>query len=192
MLAQADSSGDVFSLPQLVAAGLFVDLVDESQGIYRYHELFRDLLRQRLASSSTAEEIAALHRKVSKWFADKGLFEEAVHHALAAGDTLGAARVVEENMHALLDREDKTRLQFLLDLLPSDLATARAPLLIARAWIVHFESRYAAYAPLLTKAERAAATAGRIRGGRRPCLAWPHRGFARRNAVLARQRFGGA
>jgi LuxR family transcriptional regulator, maltose regulon positive regulatory protein len=147
------SSGDVFSLPQLVAAGLFVDLIDEGQGIYRYHELFRDLLRQRLASSSTAEEIAALHRKVSKWFADKGLFEDAVHHALAAGDTLGAARVVEENMHALLDREDKTRLQFLLDLLPSDLATARAPLMIARAWIMHFESRYPAYAPLLTQAD---------------------------------------
>ena len=41
----------------------------------------------------------------------------------------------------------------MLDLLPPDLVAERAPLLIARSWSVHFESRYAAYSPLLIKAE---------------------------------------
>ena len=86
LVGAGSSDGQVATLSQLLAAGLFVNLVNENEGIYRYHELFRDLLRQRLAARYAAQEIATLHRAVSSWFAGKGLIEEAMRHALAAGD----------------------------------------------------------------------------------------------------------
>ena len=52
-----------------------------------------------------------------------------MRQALAAGDPLPAAHVVEGKIHTLLDREEKARLEFLLDLLPADLVagTRAAP-----------------------------------------------------------------
>jgi LuxR family transcriptional regulator, maltose regulon positive regulatory protein len=147
------------SLSQLLSAGLFVDLVNEQAGTYRYHELFRDLLRQRLTAQVTPQAIAILHHEASRWLAEHGYFEEAVRHALAAGDQLAAARVVEENIHALLNLEAKTRLESLLDLLPPQLIEEHAPLLIARAWIMHFETRLNAIPPLLQRAGQLLQTA---------------------------------
>ncbi len=151
-LTGADTASPAASLAQLHAAGLFIDLLDEQVGTYRYHELFRDLLRHRLAALLQSQEIAALHRSAAEWLADNGDFGEAVRHALAAGDWQAAARIVEGQMHALLNSESKTRLQYLLDLLPSQLIEERAPLLIARAWITHFESRPRAMLPFLQQA----------------------------------------
>jgi LuxR family maltose regulon positive regulatory protein len=142
------------SLSQLFTAGLFIDLIDEPASTYRYHELFRDLLRHRLAAQVTPHAIAALHREASDWLAGNGYFEEAVRHALLAGDQLTAARLVEGQIHALLNRESKTRLESLLNLLPSQLTEERAPLLIAKAWILHFENRHRAILPLLQQAEQ--------------------------------------
>jgi ATP/maltotriose-dependent transcriptional regulator MalT len=141
------------SLLQLFEAGLFVELIDEQEGIYRYHEFFRDFLRHRQAAQTTPQAIATLHREASCWLLGNGYFEEAVRHALASGDQLTAARMVEGQIHALLNRESKTRLESLLNLLPLHLVEKRAPLLIARAWIAHFESRPRAIPPFLQKAE---------------------------------------
>ena len=159
--AKADAPAAA-SLSQLFEAGLFVELIDEQEGIYRYHEFFRDFLRHRLAAQMTPHAIAALHREASCWLSGNGYFEEAVRHALAAGDQLTAARIVEGQIHALLNRESKTRLESLLNLLPSQLVEERAPLLIARAWIMHFESRPRAIPPFLQKAEQLLQQAGSV------------------------------
>jgi LuxR family maltose regulon positive regulatory protein len=142
------------SLAQLLEAGLFVELVSEYEGIYRYHDLFRDLLRQRLTAQATPQAIAALHREAGRWLAENGYFEDAVRHALAAGDPLAAARVVEGQIHALLNHEAKRQLESLLNLLPQQLSDERAPLLIGRAWLMHFEQRLNAIPPLLERAEQ--------------------------------------
>lgn len=159
--ANPDSS-DEASLSQLLASGLFVEAVNRSEGMYRYHDLFRELLRQRLAARYTARDIAALHSAASTWFTTQGLLEDAVRHALAAGEPLAAVHAVEANIHPLLNREEKRRLELLLDMLPPGLTEERAPLLIARAWIMHFESRYGAYAPLLAKAEQLLLRPGQV------------------------------
>jgi LuxR family maltose regulon positive regulatory protein len=109
--AQADAPAAA-SLAQLFEAGLFVELIDEQEGLYRYHEFFRDLLRQRLAAQATLPAIAALHREASRWLTGNGYFEEAVRHALAANDQQTAAGIVEGQIHALLNSESKTRLEY--------------------------------------------------------------------------------
>src|SRR6185312_15848711 len=51
---------------------------------YRYHHLFADALRARLAREAGADAAATLHRRASAWFEREGLLPEAIDHALAA------------------------------------------------------------------------------------------------------------
>jgi LuxR family maltose regulon positive regulatory protein len=69
-------------LVELDQANLFVVRLDESRQWYRYHRLFRDLLRTQRADL----ELAPLHQKAAHWYAQYEFLDEAMHHALAAED----------------------------------------------------------------------------------------------------------
>ena len=84
-------------------SNLFVLPLDARQGWYRYHHLFRAVLEQRLQARVSSEEIATLHQRASGWYAGQGLVDEALHHALAAGDVQGAARLVETQFLGALE-----------------------------------------------------------------------------------------
>ncbi len=73
-------------LAQLERANLFLVPLDRERRWYRYHHLFAELLRQRLATREDSEEVAALHRRASAWYEDHGLEVDAFHHATAAND----------------------------------------------------------------------------------------------------------
>ncbi|WP_314586826.1 LuxR C-terminal-related transcriptional regulator [Paenibacillus terrigena] len=89
------------TLAYLERANLFIVPLDNERKWYRYHHLFADLLRKRLAQSSESEEgdhdrgVVAYHRRASRWYEDQGFAIEAFHHATAAGDTLLAAHLLE-------------------------------------------------------------------------------------------------
>ena len=93
-------------LDELDQANLFLVPLDHERRWYRYHHLFQDLLRRRLQAQMNAEELASLHSRASAWLRDNGLIEEALRHAMAAGDLEGAAQLVEDSRHDLLNRED--------------------------------------------------------------------------------------
>jgi len=91
------------TLAYLEHANLFIVPLDNERRWYRYHHLFRDLLRQRLQQSAAdgrddalppAEE---LHRRASGWYEHSGLELEAFHHAAAANDFESAERLIEGN-----------------------------------------------------------------------------------------------
>jgi LuxR family transcriptional regulator, maltose regulon positive regulatory protein len=100
VLLDATVSGQA-TLEYLEHANLFIVPLDNERRWYRYHQLFADLLRQRLnqiTTSSTGDErdgVAELHMRASQWFEDNGLEIEAFHHAVAANDVERAARLVE-------------------------------------------------------------------------------------------------
>src|SRR5207248_6830214 len=89
------------TLEYLEHANLFLVPLDNERSWYRYHQLFAELLRQRLnqiTTSSTGDErdgVAELHSRASQWFEDHGLSLEAFHHAVAANDVESAARLIE-------------------------------------------------------------------------------------------------
>ena len=56
-------------LEYLDRANLFVVPLDDERHWYRYHHLFRDLLRQRLGQAETREAIDALHCRAGEWLA---------------------------------------------------------------------------------------------------------------------------
>lgn len=73
-------------LSQLEKANLFLKPLDKERRWYRYHNVFSQFLRSRLERSHRSQ-VAALHQAAARWYADQGDLAEAVHHAIAAGDT---------------------------------------------------------------------------------------------------------
>jgi LuxR family maltose regulon positive regulatory protein len=80
-------------LEALERRNLFVVALDRSRRWYRFHRLFRDMLRSELERREP-ELVAELHRRASAWYERNGLPEAAVEHASAAGDLEGVARLV--------------------------------------------------------------------------------------------------
>ncbi len=66
---------------------MFLIPLDPENRWFRYHHLFQKLLVNQLNRRCSAEEIKALHAQASAWFAENDLIEEALQHALAAGDS---------------------------------------------------------------------------------------------------------
>ena len=140
-------------LEEIERQNLFLVPLDYERGWYRYHHLFQDLLRRRLQGHLSKEGVATLHSKASSWLAANGFIGEALRHALAAGDVEGAAKLVEENRHAAMNREDFTTLDRWLNLLPAETIQERPVLLVARAWVLDMRNEIAGIPPLLQEAE---------------------------------------
>ncbi|MBI4675624.1 MAG: hypothetical protein HY741_28605 [Chloroflexi bacterium] len=141
------------TLARLERMNLFLTPMDARGEWYRYHQSFRELLQRELQARSAPSEIAALHRQASEWFGARGLMEEALKHALAAEDLGRAVDLVEQNIQPILNHDEWRTLERWLNLLPETLIPLRPALLLARAWILHFQNKPAAIPPLLTQVE---------------------------------------
>lgn len=140
------------TLRKLWHDNLFVAPLDDVQGWYRYHPLFRQLLLQRLKETETPEAVSDLHRRASGWLTGRGLIDEAIGHAIASGDPDAAVRLIDENVHPACDREEWWRIARWLELLPETLRR-RPEMLIARAWVLMFNLRIPALARVVAEAE---------------------------------------
>src|SRR5215467_3937501 len=83
-------------LEAIERANLFLVPLDDVRGWWRYHQLFADLLRVRLLQREP-DRVTALHRAAAAWHEAHGLADDAVRHAVAAGDTAWAARLIEQH-----------------------------------------------------------------------------------------------
>ena len=84
------------------------------------------------------EQVSNLHRLASAWFEEHGLIEEALQHALAAGDHDLAARQMSAGLRNVLNREDRPTLERWLKLLPEELIQRDPGLLMIRVWVLQF------------------------------------------------------
>jgi LuxR family maltose regulon positive regulatory protein len=118
-------------LEQAERANLFLVPLDEVRGWWRYHQLFADLLRVRLQQQQP-DRLPGLHRSAAGWSEEHGLVDDAIRHALAAGDPVWAARLLERHCDALLRRGELATLQWWLAALPAELVGSRPRLCLAR------------------------------------------------------------
>ena len=81
---------------------LFLVPLDDNRQWYRYHHLFAQLLRSQLARTER-ELMPALHARASAWHSRSGSVEEAITHALAAGDVSGAADLITRDWYIYAD-----------------------------------------------------------------------------------------
>jgi LuxR family maltose regulon positive regulatory protein len=152
-------SGSQAMLAGIERAGLFLVPLDEVRGWWRYHHLFADLLRARLQAEQPGR-IPALHRAAAAWCEEHDLADDAVRHALAAGDTAWAARLVEQHVEALLGRSEGATLRRWLSALPAQAVRDRPRLCLAQAYAAAMGFHLEALAALLDDAEHAHAAGG--------------------------------
>jgi LuxR family transcriptional regulator, maltose regulon positive regulatory protein len=145
-------------LEQVERANLFLVPLDEVRGWWRYHQLFADLLRARL-QQQRPDRVTALHHNAAGWYERNGLADDAIGHALAAGDAAWAAQMIERQVDALLLRGERGTLQRWVAALPAELVGSRPRLLLAQAGLALSAGRVEAVEGVLDAAERAFADA---------------------------------
>ena len=129
-----DDLDGVEMLREIYRRNLFLIPLSEDQEWFRYHHLFRDLLLGRLLQENTPGEVARLHSRASRWFAEAGYLEEALQHAMAAGEMETAVSLVAANRHDLLNQERFLRLDQWCRRFPQAVIDQSPDLLLARAW----------------------------------------------------------
>ncbi len=121
-------------LERLDRANLFIIPLDNQRHWYRYHHLFADLLRERLARTHP-DLMPGLHRKASVWLEREELITEAMSHLLAIADYERAADLVEKHAPKMAQRGDLIILEGSLKAMPEDLVRTRPILCLISAWI---------------------------------------------------------
>lgn len=93
-------------LEQLERTNLFLIALDTERHWYRYHHLFAEVMRMRLAREYP-DLVLGLYAQAARWHATQGDFAEAAPYALASGDFLLAADVIERAA-PVLERQGET------------------------------------------------------------------------------------
>jgi LuxR family maltose regulon positive regulatory protein len=112
---------------------LFVTPLDTQRQWYRYHQLFADLLRQRLLQAYP-DTIYELHAKASEWYAARGLYSEAIDHALDGKSYDRAAAILDQIAESMLMRSEVTTLLNWIQQLPEDYLNDQPSLALFYAW----------------------------------------------------------
>src|SRR5437588_6076660 len=147
------------TLEYIEHANLFLVPLDNERRWYRYHQLFADLLRQRLhqrSASSTGDEVGdvtELHCRASVWYEDHGLSLEAFHHAAAAHDVERAERLIEGEGMPLQFRGAGAPVLNWLESLPRTALDARPSLWVTYASTLLFGGQHTAVEQKLQAAE---------------------------------------
>lgn len=131
-LGPGESSGAL--LDELACSNLFVVALDENGGWYRYHHLFSDLLLYEL-KSSRPDLLPVLHGRAGAWFEEKGMFEDAIRHAMAASEYRRAGMLIARHWFRYAVTGQLASLERWLEALPEHLRGRDAPLVLVKAWI---------------------------------------------------------
>ena len=127
-------------LRRLEESNLFLVPCDDERTWYRYHHLFADILQQRLHQSER-DKVRLLHGRASKWCQRNGLTDEAISHALGAGDCERAANLIERAAESTLMRSEVNTFLGWVEALPDDVVHCRPRLCAFNAWALLLSGR---------------------------------------------------
>lgn len=120
-------------LQALERGNLFIVPLDDQRQWYRYHHLFADALRSRLAAGEP-DRLPSLHTAAARWYADQGRPADAIAHAVAGHDYVHAADLIEQALpEARRQRQDRTIRRWLRGL-PDDVVRGSPILNVMVAW----------------------------------------------------------
>lgn len=122
-------------LERLEQQGVFLTPLSAERQAYRYHQLFAEYLRERLARRDSAQ-YSALQTRAAQWFSERGEVAQAVHHAIQSDDnellatileTAGGWRLILQGHQAMVERG--------LAKIPETIINARPRLILARVYL---------------------------------------------------------
>lgn len=121
----------------LQQSNLFLIPLDQDRNWYRYHHLFRELLRQRLPQyiqgmcNITIDE---LHCRAGDWFNKEGMLLEAIQHYLAGQSYDQAAALIESKWSEMDGQSQSSSWLAMSRLLPKRIIEERPVLAMAFGW----------------------------------------------------------
>jgi LuxR family transcriptional regulator, maltose regulon positive regulatory protein len=151
----AETTGSDRILLGLEDANAFVLSIDTERTWFRYHNLFRELLRLELRRTMP-ELVGELHRRAAAWFEERERPIEAIRHIQAAGDWKRAATLLADTLFDLLMGGNRETIKGLLQAFPRSARLAHRELTIVDAALETMQGRFADAASHLDIAEREA------------------------------------
>jgi LuxR family maltose regulon positive regulatory protein len=140
VLLDASASGQE-TLEYLEHANLFINSLDNERRWYRYHHLFAELLRNRLARAMSAH-VSELHRRASDWYARNDLPNNGITHALAIQDWPRAAEIIEQYSDQWPMRGEISTLLNWLESFPAEILRERSSLALQYAWALYMANQF--------------------------------------------------
>lgn len=128
---------------------------DTDQYLYEsldYDNIFRDVLSAQTHTQNDAVLTSELHRRTSNWFADVGLIDDAISHALVVGDVEYAATLIENHIHAVFNYQIAPMfLERWLAHFCITSTTTHTGLLISKAYLLVTRFNFTSIHPLLER-----------------------------------------
>ena len=129
-------------LVSLEQGNLFLAPLDTQREWYRYHQLFKDLLDERLRHSIGPSEVKKLHERAYDWYLTRGDLIEAIEHALSAADFHRVADLIEEHAQEVFAQHRLNTLSRWLASLPDEILGKRPVLNTILAWALVATGRF--------------------------------------------------
>jgi LuxR family transcriptional regulator, maltose regulon positive regulatory protein len=127
-------------LDALSYSNLFLILLDDESGWYRFHPLFAHLLRVELERREPGTA-PALHRRAYAWHRDHGMTGEAIAHAIAAGAHAEAAELIEASWVSYANACTCDAVLAWIRQLPAEMHCGNTALLLVRAWMLSMSGK---------------------------------------------------
>ncbi|PYI51548.1 LuxR C-terminal-related transcriptional regulator [Paenibacillus flagellatus] len=137
---------------------LFLVPLDDFGEWYRYHHLFAEFLQNELKRGDKARW-KRLHGKAARLFAERGLLDEAIDHAIAAEEYALAERLLGAHIGTALERGEFSTLLRRFGALPGDPARLSPQLALLYAFLLVVTGGFDRAESLLASLEEAAAAA---------------------------------
>ena len=150
VLEQQDSA---VMLDELARTNLFLVPLGDQGGWYRFHPLFAQLLRRELGRRAPGI-VPALHRRAYSWHRDHGTTEEAIYHAIEAGEYAAAAGLVEATWGKYRNNGGYSTVLGWLGRFPDEILAGDIRLLLVEAWVLTWGARRKQAARAIAAAER--------------------------------------
>jgi LuxR family maltose regulon positive regulatory protein len=139
-------------LEEIIRSNLFIVTLDAENHRYRYYALFAEALRACLQKTEP-ELVRDLHLRACRWLRENDSPEQALAHAIAAGDQTAAAEILEESAQAALVSLNLTRLKQWLQFFTPALLEKRPGLGIYYAVASYFSENIEQVEPILRTLE---------------------------------------
>ena len=141
-------------LAEIERSNAFLVPLDGRREWYRYHHLFREVLRHELQLTEPAS-VPELHRRAAAWLLEAGFVSEAITHLAVAGDAAEAGELIARHWFPRTQAGQRATVESWLDALPDAVLRADARLCLARAWVSFMGGRLDDVLPWAEAAEQA-------------------------------------
>ena len=129
-----EGTGSAAILKNIEASNSFLVALDNRREWYRYHHLFRELLRNELLSTDPAGARTA-HRRSAVWLRERGSVSEAISHFVASGDVDEAGELIASSWRRFASLGQHETVRAWLGLLPPAVQNGDSRLCVASALV---------------------------------------------------------